>query len=141
MMLAVVNVSVVLLIALFISRSYVEPWVSCKHISDIFNTIDKSDTVVLASKFYVRGVRFYTDRKMGVIDILGKGFYSPHPIPYFNNDGDILMLLHEQPFTYCIVKDGSVIHLERIAGMGHYRLEHLYNIGGKYIYRIHKPKT
>ena len=111
-------------VSTYFARPYVEPWVSCKHISDVFNEIDKSDTPVLASKFYVRGIRYYTDRKMAVIDINGKGFWSPHPIPFLNTDKMVMDFLDQRPITYAIVKEGNVRDLKRITH-GRYNLEEL----------------
>ena len=69
---SVASLSLILLLTLFMAKSIAEPWVSCRQICEIFKTIDDSDTVVLASKFYVRGIRYYTDREMAVIDITGR---------------------------------------------------------------------
>jgi len=131
------SVTVTLLITLFLARPYIEPWVSCKDISEVFKKIDQSDTIVIASKFYVRGVRFYTDRKMAVIDINGSGFFSPHPIPFMNTDKMVLDLLASQAVTYAVVKEGNVEDLVRIT-QGLYTIDHLEGIGGKFILRISK---
>ena len=130
-------ISATLLAVLFFARPYIEPWVSCKHISDVFNEIDRSDTPVLASKFYVRGIRYYTDRDMAVIDINGKGFWSPHPIPFLNTDQKVIDFLSQRPMTYAIVKEGNVEDLKRICA-GRYHIEELDGIGGKFILRITK---
>ncbi len=133
-------ISAMLLATLFFARPYIEPWVSCKHISEVFNEIDTSDTPVLASKFYVRGIRYYTDRDMAVIDINGKGFWSPHPIPFLNTDQKVLDFLDKRPTTYAIVKEGNVKDLKRIC-KGRYTIEELDGIGGKFILRISKMQN
>jgi len=132
---AVASISVILLTGLFFGRHYAEPWVSCEKISKIFQEIDQSNSTVLASKFYVRGIRYYTDRKMAVIDINGEGFFSPHPIPFLRSDGEVIDFLNQQLVTYCIVKESNVKDLERIAE-GKFRLTHYQEIGGKYILKI-----
>lgn len=126
------------LVVLLLAKPYAEPWISCKGISETFKTIDHSDSTVLTSKFYVRGVRFYTDRKMAVIDINGEGFFSPHPIPFLNTDEKVLAFLATQPVTYAIVKKGNVKDLKRIVAGHPFRLAELKNEGGKYILRIEK---
>jgi len=137
----VMGVSVALLAVLPMGRMYAEPWVSCQEICAIFDRIDRSDTTVLASKFYVRGVRFFTDREMAVIDICGKKFFSPHPIPFLNNDEIALDYLAKQPTTYGIVKKPGVVDLERICQKGGYQLEVLEHRGGKYIVRVTSIKS
>ncbi len=131
------SITVAVLLTLFSGRQYAEPWVSCKQIAENLKVIDQSDTVVLASKFYARAIRFYTDRKLAVIDINGKGFYSPHPIPFLNTDEGVRQLLDSQPFTYAIVKEGNVEDLTRITA-GRYHMWNLGGTGGKYIVRIEK---
>ncbi|MCA9406078.1 MAG: glycosyltransferase family 39 protein [Candidatus Omnitrophica bacterium] len=132
------GVSVGLLSMLFFAKPYAEPWVSCIDISRSLKKIDQSDTVVLASKFYVRGVRFYTDRKMAVIDINGKGFFSPHPIPFFDFDYKVYDFLESQPVTYAVVKEGDRLDLERIIRERPYTMEELDYIGGKYIIKLQR---
>lgn len=124
------------LATLFLARPYIEPWVSCEDISTVLKTMDASDSTLLASKFYVRGVRFYTDRKTAVIDINGEGFFSPHPIPFLNTDEKVREFLKTQAVTYAVVKEGNVRDLERIVSGRPYRLENLAGTGGKYILRI-----
>lgn len=138
MLFAHAGVTVTLLAVLLLARPSAEPWVSCKDIADIFKTMDHSDSTILASKFYVRGIRFYTDRKMAVIDINGEGFFSPHPVPFLNTDQKVLDFLKAQPVTYAIVKDGNVRDLKRIVEGRPYRLEELRGVGGKHIVRIEK---
>lgn len=128
-----------LLVFLFFGCPIAEPWVSCRNISQVFNKIDQSDSVVLASKFYVRGIRFYTDRKMAVIDINGEGFFSAHSIPFLNTEGMVVDFLNSQPVTYAVVKEGNVEDLERIVGQQkNLKLENLSGFGGKYILKITK---
>lgn len=131
-------ISVAILTMLFLGRPYAEPWVSCEQVSQRFVEIDQSNSVVLASKFYVRGVRFYTDRAMAVIDIDGHGFFSPHPIPFLNKDQKVLAFLNSQPVTYAVVKEGDVEDLKRIVKKKPFKLVDLGGTGGKYILRIEK---
>ncbi len=138
MVLAHAGMTLTLLAVLLLAKPSAEPWVSCKDITDIFKTVDRSDSTVLTSKFYVRGIRFYTDREMAVIDINGEGFFSPHPVPFLNTDQKVLDFLKTQPITYAIVKEGNVRDLKRIVQGQPYRLEELRGVGGKYIVRIER---
>ena len=131
------SVTASLLVLLFLGRASAEPWVSCKDIAEVFQRFDRSDSTVLASKFYVRGVRYYTDRKVAVIDINGSGFFSPHPVPFLNTDQKVLDFLGSQNITYAIVKVSNVHDIVRIAD-GHFRVEELAQLGGKHILKIQK---
>lgn len=138
MIFSYLGVSVTLIAALFFARPYIEPWVSCKDISDTFKQMDNSQTPVLASKFYVRGIRYYTDRPMAVIDINGKGFWSPHPIPFLNTDRMVVDFLSERPVTWAILKEGNVQDLRRILKNRKFKINELESIGGKFIVKIEK---
>ncbi len=131
------SITCLILVVMLISRPYVEPWVSCKDISIVLNAQDRSTTTLLTSKFYARGVRFYTDRKVAVININGKGFFSPHPIPFLNTDEKVLNFLKEQPVTYGIVRKADLSDLRRITS-GVYQIHKLEAIGGKQLIRIEK---
>ena len=131
-------VTAAVLTMLFLGRPYAEPWVSCEQVSQRFMEIDNSDSVVLASKFYVRGVRYYTDRTMAVININGHGFFSPHPIPFLNTDKQVLDFLNSQVVTYAVVKEGDVDDLKRIVKKQPFKLDNLGGDGGKFILRIEK---
>ena len=135
-----VSITATLLFCLIFAIPYAEPWVSCKEVSERFNKIDQSDSVVLASKFYVRGVRFYTDRDVAVIAIRDKGFFSPHPIPFLNDKSKVMDFLSTQDTTYAIVKDGDVEQLNRFVKGRLYTIEQLYGKAGKFILRINKIK-
>jgi len=138
MTLSYLGITFALLGALLFSKGFIEPWVSCKDISDVFKQMDQSDTRVLASKFYVRGIRFYTDRPMAVIDINGKGFWSSHPIPFLNKDQMVIDFLNERPVTWAVLKEGNVEDLQRILKDRPFKYEQLEGIGGKYIIKIEK---
>jgi len=138
MTLSYLGVSITLIASLFFARPYIEPWVSCKDITDVFKQMDNSQTPVLASKFYVRGVRYYTDRPMAVIDINGKGFWSPHPIPFLNTDQMVIDFFNERPVTWAILKEGNVQDLHRILNREKFRIKELEGIGGKFILQIEK---
>ncbi len=138
MLFTYLGVTFTLLGALYFSRSYIEPWVSCKLICNVLLTVDQSQTPILASKFYVRGVRYYTNRPMAVIDINGKGFWSPHPIPFLNKDSMVVDFLNERPVTWAVLKEGNVEDLHRILKNRPFRIEEIDGIGGKHILRIEK---
>ena len=131
------SISFIIVLALLFGHVSAEPWVSCKGISEILKKIDHSDSTILSSKFFLRGVRFYTDRKTAVIDINGEGFFSPHPVPFLNTDEKVLQFLSTQSTTYCVLKKSNVTDVQRIAQQK-FSIDQLDHIGDKYIVRIKK---
>ena len=130
------GVTLVLLIVIFLGIPMAEPWVSCKSVMDEFKTIDQSRSVILTSKFYVRGVRYYSDRPVAVINLRDKGFFSPHPIPFLSSEQKVLDFIKGEQVIYAIVRKNDLDELRRIAE-GHYRLAELGGaFGGKHIVKI-----
>jgi len=126
----------ILIVLLFFAKPYAEPWVACREISGMLQKIDSSPTVVLTSKFYVRGVRFFTQRDVAVININGKGFFSPHPIPFLNTDQKVRDFLASQPRTFCVLRSNDVADMQRIITGTHYRLHHWADKGGRFIVSV-----
>ncbi|MFA5038342.1 MAG: glycosyltransferase family 39 protein [Candidatus Omnitrophota bacterium] len=90
---------------------------------------------ILSSKFYARGIRYYTDREVAVIDINGKGYFSPHPVEYLNTEEKLHSFLSREPVTYAVLRKGYVKDLDRLLG-GRFSHETLYVAGDEYIVRI-----
>ena len=134
---ATASITAIVLISALYGHRYAEPWVSCKAISDVFNQIAPPGVKVLCSKFYLRGIRFYTDRETSVIDINGKGFFSPHPVEYLNSDDKVLAFLNRQAVTYGILKKGDMENLSRITG-DRFATVVIKEIGGKYLAKIER---
>lgn len=116
-----------------------EPYVSCKPVCDELTAIDKSKTVILSSKFFVRGVRYYTDRPVAVIDINGRQFFSPHPIVFLNTPEKVRDFLSQRPVTFCILKKGNVEDVERIAAQNGFIFSRLSVSGDKFLVKIERP--
>ena len=95
------------------------------------------NSVVLCSKSLVRGVRFYSDKDVAVVDIGGAGFFSPHPIPFLDTESKVRDFLFRQGLTYCVVNERLADDLERIAGRG-FEFEVLAAIGNKHILKIRR---
>ncbi len=125
-----------LILSFLMFRPLAEPWISCRKIADIFNSIDQSDTTVVASKFYVRGIRFFTDRDVATIDVWGKGFFSPHPIPFLDTDKKAMDFFKQQPETYAIVKENDVSDIKRICQLSGCSVRYMGGLGGKYILKV-----
>ncbi len=90
---------------------------------------------VLCSKFFARGIRFYTDRQIAVIDINGDGYFSPHPVEYLNTIEALRDYLKKRLETYAVLRKDYVNGLDRLMG-DEYRYDVLYVAGDEHIVRI-----
>ena len=113
----------------------IEPYLSPQQSCDYLLKNYKIDNVILSSKFFVRGVEYYTDKKVAVIDVPGTQFFSPHPIPFLNSRDKVLDFLRGQKITYCILKNNSVKDISRFAP-GEFNYTVLKVIGNEYILKI-----
>ncbi len=93
------------------------------------------DNKILCAKFLARGVRFYTDRDVAVIDMGGSNFFSPHPIPYLNTEEKVSDFLKNQQVTYGIVTKSSLKALESMAQKD-LKLDKLKTIGDEHIVKV-----
>ena len=139
MFVGIVGIIISVLITVSFVYNFAEPWVSCKQIAEVLNNIDQSDSTVLANKFFVRAVRFYTDRKVAVIDGAGKKFFSPHPLAFLSSDDLIKEFLQKQPVTYGIVRKATLKTLDRVVQEGHYRMTTITQVGDQYLVKIEHP--
>ena len=95
------------LIALFLLRHDLEPYVSSYGAAQYLPRQEIFKTTILSSKPYARGLRFYTGQDIAVMDINGRNYFSPHPIPILNTLDKLKEFLREQKRTYAVLKKGA----------------------------------
>jgi 4-amino-4-deoxy-L-arabinose transferase-like glycosyltransferase len=131
-----------LLPALLIAAPFttnIDPYVSSREAGVYLATQPVGKSVVLCSKFFVRGVRFYTGYRTAVFDPSSDNFFSPHPIPFLNSELKLREFLASQPVTYCVLKKKALDDLERLAG-NRYQSTLLTVEGDEYIYKVEPRK-
>ncbi len=127
-----------LLVVLFGSAAVhndVEPFVSSKAASEYLLKNYTLNGPIICSKFYLRGVKYYTGKEVVTVDIPGTNFFSPHPIPFLNSDAKVREFLSKQPVTYGIIKKGNVIDFRRLTE-GSFNFEILKQIGNEYVIMV-----
>jgi len=117
------------------ARSGIEPYLSPQEACEYLLKNYKIDNLILSSKFFARGVKYYTDKEVAVIDMPGTPFFSPHPIPFLNSEDKVLDFLRKQKVTYCVLKKRSVEDIQRMAS-GTFKYTLLKIIGNEYILKI-----
>ncbi len=116
-------------------RHDIEPYLSPKESCAYLLKNYKVDNAILSSKFFVRGVKYYTDKEVAVIDMPGTQFFSPHPIPFLNTQEKVRDFLRRQKITYAILKENSVEDIDQLVG-GEFKYTVLKVIGNEYIVKI-----
>jgi 4-amino-4-deoxy-L-arabinose transferase-like glycosyltransferase len=130
------HVALLLYFILF-SHSDLESYVSSKYSCEYLLSNHSVQNTILCSKVYLRGVRYYTDKEIAVIDVGGKKFFSPHPILYLDTAQKIGDFLQRQEITYCIFKKSSMEDIEDIIH-DEFQVKVLKIIGNEYVLRISK---
>ncbi len=99
-------------------HNYIDPYASSRLTSDYLVKNYKPEGYILCSKPFVRGVRYYTDKQVAVVNIHSSqdNFFSPHPIPYLHTGEELREFLKKQAVTYCILKKSSVDEIKDLAG-------------------------
>ncbi|MDP3025344.1 MAG: glycosyltransferase family 39 protein [candidate division Zixibacteria bacterium] len=126
--------AVLLVIAVSIS-SDLEPYLSSKNACRYLSDIQNLNGTVLCSKFFARGVKYYTGKEVAAVDINGTPFFSPHPIPFLDSEQKVRGFLRAQPLTYCIVRKSTANDIERLSG-NEFKSTILKIAGDEYILKI-----
>jgi len=104
---------IIILFGALSTHKDIEPYTSSKIICEYILKNDDVGAVILTSKPYARGVRYYTGKDIAVL-AAGNNFFSPHPIPFLNNDELAVEFLRKQPVTYCVLRKNAIEDIERI---------------------------
>ncbi len=113
----------------------IDPYLSLKESCAYLLKNYKVDNAILSSKFFVRGVKYYTDKEVAVIDMPGTQFFSPHPVPFLNSQEKVRDFLRRQKTTYAILKKNSVEDIDQLVG-GEFKYTVLKVVGNEYIVKI-----
>ena len=112
-----------------------DPYLSSKEACDYLMKNHEVKNRILCSKFFSRGVRYYTNMNVAVMDYPGKNFFSPHPIPFYNNDTQIRDFLRSQIVTFAVLKKSAIEDIERITGK-EMKFKVLKIVGNEYVLKI-----
>jgi hypothetical protein len=117
-------------------KADLEPYISSKAAGEYLVKNVPADSVILCSKPFVRGIKFYTDRKVAAI---GTPFFSPHPIELIDSPEKMINFLSRQSLTYAVVKSSDLEEIENAAGSD-FRFLVAERIGDEYILLIRPAK-
>ncbi len=128
-----------LILALFMLRWDLEPYVSSFAASNYLPHRSGVSTVILTSKPYARGVRYYTGEDIAVFDLNGSNYFSPHPIPILKTNEDVLVFLRAQKVTYALLKKSAYEDLLKLSKEGGFAVQLLKQVGYNYVLKLTSP--
>jgi 4-amino-4-deoxy-L-arabinose transferase-like glycosyltransferase len=123
----------IVLFVLFVFHNTINEYASSKPAADYLDGRVEKGGIVLCSKMFVRGIRFYTGSDVAVVNLGGStNFFSPHPIPYLNSGEKVTGFLENRRLTYGVLNKSTFMELRSLA-QGAYQLDLLKQIGDEYI--------
>ena len=114
-----------------------EPYISSKAASEYLLKNAEINNTIICSKTFVRGVKYYTDKDVAVLDIPGKQFFSKHPLIFLSSDRELKEFLFKQVTTYCVVGKSLAADIKRIAN-NDFKVTVLKIIGNEYIIEVQR---
>jgi len=129
------SVSAVFLVIAASISSDLEPYLSSKNACQYLSDIPGVNGTVLCSKFFTRGVKYYTGKEVAAVDINGAPFFSPHPIPFLDSEQKVRGFLRSQPITYCVVRKSAANDIERLLS-NEFKSSILKIAGDEYILKV-----
>lgn len=130
-------VPLLFLTAVIVARPNFEPYVSSKFSGMYLNEQKDVEGTIVCTKFFARGVRFYTDKPVAVLEINGKQFFSPHPVPFLDTRQEAIEFLKRQPVTYAVLKKSVAGDLEKTLGQG-FKSSALNTFGNEVVVKIER---
>ena len=99
---------------------------------------DVGNSPILCAKMQARGVRFFTDKDVAILNIAGTVLFSPHPIPFLNDDQKAKEFFKKYPFVYGILQRSSLADIRRLVQEQGLSLILLKTIGASFIVKIER---
>jgi len=132
-------VPALLIVISAVISSDIEPYLSSKDACKYLSVIPGVNGTVLCSKFFTRGVKYYTGKEVAAVDINGSPFFSPHPIPFLDSEQKLRGFLRSQPVTYCLVRKSVANDIQHLMS-NEFKSTILKIAGDEYILKI-EPAT
>ena len=92
--------------ALTLCFTPLDEMVSIRATADKMKAEQRQGEPLLAGKFALRGVVYYTGEKVSVLSTKGSPFWAAHPVAIIHQD-DLYELLQEHPSALCTMRKGD----------------------------------
>ena len=124
----------------FMVMPFLEPHISMYDASCYIPSAAMHKSVILTAKPYARGVAYYTNQDVAVMDIGGGNYFSPHPIPILNTKESVEAFLKAQKETFAVLKKSGYEYLSKTYGED-FHIDVLKVSGRNYILKIESTKS
>jgi 4-amino-4-deoxy-L-arabinose transferase-like glycosyltransferase len=76
--------------------SYASSRTACEYLMKNYNP----GKPIICSKFFLRGVRYYTDKEVAFLSLDGSNFFSPHPVLFLDSVDKMAEFVQKESLTY-----------------------------------------
>ncbi|MEI8349234.1 MAG: glycosyltransferase family 39 protein [Candidatus Omnitrophota bacterium] len=136
---ALVAVMPIFLINLPLLHKNFEAYVSSRAACEYLLKNYQVDNTILCSKFFVRGIKYYTDKDVVIINIGGKPFFSRHALRALDSREKVKDFLYTQGVTYCILSKSSLKTIKDI--IPEKNITVLTLAGNEYVVKVELPRS
>ncbi len=133
--LAGLQVPLVLFLALTTS-SNISPYISSQTAVEHLLKNRQVDGKIMASKFLIRGVKYFSGKDPVLVNFSDSNFFSPHPVPDLNTQEKLSSFLKSQPVSYGILNDHTWQALEAFCLKNGFHAELIEKVGNVYIVKV-----
>jgi 4-amino-4-deoxy-L-arabinose transferase-like glycosyltransferase len=91
---------------------------------------------IICSKFFARGVKYFSGKEVVLMNINSPNFFSPHPILDLNTDEKLAGFLRSQSVTYGILNNHAWEDLKRICPSNGFNVELLKRVGDEHVVKV-----
>ncbi|MBI4309569.1 MAG: glycosyltransferase family 39 protein, partial [Candidatus Omnitrophica bacterium] len=120
----------------FIIRADIGPYISSFDAVQYLPYHPGQKAVILSSKPYARGIRYYTGQEMAVLNINGGNYFSPHPLPILKNAQELIQFIKEQKLTCAVLKKSGYKTINELLPADQFKVHMIKNIGYNYVLTI-----
>lgn len=97
----------------FLIQGEINPFFSTEQASHYLPKAAWNTSKILCSKPFARGVSYHTGSQVAVMDLNGKNYFSPHPVPILTTHEELVEFFQTQPKTYAILKSSSRDYIQQ----------------------------
>lgn len=69
---------------------------------------------IVCSKHFLRSTRFFTDKKVIMLNLNGSKFFSPHAVEELKSEQEVREFINSRPITLAVLKKREVVEVQNI---------------------------
>ncbi|MEI8012431.1 MAG: glycosyltransferase family 39 protein [Candidatus Omnitrophota bacterium] len=125
-----------LLFLILTASAHIKPYVSSQEAVEYLMHDRQIDGKIAASKFFIRGVKYFSGKDVVLLNFSNSNFFSPHPVLELNTPAKLRDFLGKQPLIYAVINKHTWGELKDISKNNGFHTELLAQIGDAFVVEI-----